>query len=150
MISIPELFRRVEEMRKEDWAKAPFTPPTVEQMLKLLDSFITEEQEVNVYILGDLILDGTLRSYRGYYDQLALGYCIANYNSEPIMLTRLMEMLNEAVGKEFEGYKGGMFMMYPSTPVWLANYGQWPGAVITGARLEYNRLYLQTAMVSGL
>lgn len=35
---------------------------------------------------------------------------------------QFLEMLKEAVGKTYEGYKGGDFEMTEDTPMWVANY----------------------------
>lgn len=56
-------------------------------------------------------------SYRGYYDQLAF---------EPARDVTIASMVAEvegAVGKVFEGYKGGVYEMDQWTACWLANYG---------------------------
>lgn len=57
-------------------------------------------------------------SYRGYYEDLAF---------EPCKDSTAQEMLNyakEALGKTYEGYKGGEFKMHEFTECWLANYGR--------------------------
>ena len=54
--------------------------------------------------------------------------------------------MEAAKGQEFEGYKGGDFMMFGSTSIWLANYSHSPGAIITGYVEDYGRIYLQTVM----
>ena len=63
-------------------------------------------------------------SYRGYYEDLAF---------EPTGgIMRVGELLNlckSAMGKAYEGYKGGTFVMGEMTPVWVAYNGQ------TGKRL---------------
>ena len=56
-------------------------------------------------------------SYRGYYEQLAF---------TPLQDTTTGEMLEHAesaMGKEFEGYKGGEFLMTGDTPVHIARWG---------------------------
>jgi hypothetical protein len=57
-------------------------------------------------------------SYRGYYSDLAF---------EPAMGTRpaaeLLAECRNAMGRVFEGYKGGDFVMGETTPVWVACYG---------------------------
>lgn len=45
---------------------------------------------------------GAFHSYRGYYDQLALG-C----SGEPMTVARLLERAKEADGGVFTGWKGG-------------------------------------------
>jgi len=57
-------------------------------------------------------------SYRGYYSDLAF---------EPAHGTRpaseLLAECRNAMGRVFQGYKGGDFMMGETTPVWVACYG---------------------------
>jgi len=70
----------------------------------------------------------SLDSWRGSYVELALNYCDVGHHStvpNPKMLNVLefIEMLKDAIGKTFEGYKGGDFLMEENTPVWVSNYG---------------------------
>ncbi len=60
-------------------------------------------------------------SWRGAYEELAL-----NYTTEGVQLTLsiFIDMLKNAIGKGFEGYKGGEFLMSRHTPVWVANYSE--------------------------
>ena len=56
-------------------------------------------------------------SYRGYYQDLAF---------EPIETEKvsvLLELCYDALGEEYEGYKGGEFIMHKNTPIWIASYG---------------------------
>lgn len=60
---------------------------------------------------------GQPMSYRGSYDELAF---------EPVKNTTVGEMLvhaRSALGKTFEGYKGGDYTMSEYTPCWIAEYG---------------------------
>lgn len=60
---------------------------------------------------------GSAHSYRGYYERLAF---------EPIPKARVSDMLagaKAAVGRMFQGYKGGAYMMGLDTTVHIANYG---------------------------
>jgi hypothetical protein len=61
-----------------------------------------------------------LMSWRGIYAELSLGYRLGN----AIKVSELLGQCKEAVGKVFEGYKGGDFRMGRGTPVWVANYGE--------------------------
>ena len=60
-----------------------------------------------------------IHSYRGYYDQIALGY-----GHKPITVAELLGLCQGAIGKDFEGYKGGTYTMHATTPVWVANYDE--------------------------
>jgi hypothetical protein len=59
-------------------------------------------------------------SWRGSYDELALNYV---GEGEELTATKFFELLKNAFGKKFTGYKGGEFFMNKNTPVWVANYG---------------------------
>lgn len=56
-------------------------------------------------------------SYRGYYDQLAF---------EPMENVTVGQMLadaSSALGRTYQGYKGGSYRMGEYTDVWLSEYG---------------------------
>ena len=61
---------------------------------------------------------GPLASYRGYYCDLSFGY-----SAETETASALLERCKDAMGKIFEGYKGGDFVMGALTPLWLSDYG---------------------------
>jgi hypothetical protein len=67
---------------------------------------------------------GNPHSYRGYYEQLAF---------EPMQNTTVGEMLaaaESALGKEFEGYKGGTYLMKEYTDCWIAYEGTSQGETL--------------------
>lgn len=66
---------------------------------------------------------GSLHSYRGVAYDLALGY--VDDNGPDVVVGALLAELQQAVGKTFEGYKGGEYTMDRRTPVWVANRGDW-------------------------
>lgn len=70
-------------------------------------------------------------SYRGYYDQLALG---AEASSNPRHVREILDGARVALEHTFTGYKGGSYRMTRSTRLWLSNYGECSGARITGIR----------------
>jgi len=61
---------------------------------------------------------GSPHSYRGYYSDLAF-----EQKERKITVTEALAMCKAAMGKVFEGYKGGDFVMGELTPVWIAEYG---------------------------
>lgn len=71
-------------------------------------------------------------SYRGYYDQLALSHD----GMEPPTVASLLQLAEAADGAVFEGYKGGRYTMDQFTPVWAADYGEWPGRAVVGVRYD--------------
>lgn len=75
----------------------------------------------------------TVNSYRGYYDHLALGW--SEPSGWPTVATVLAE-LQSAIGKTFEGYKGGDYKMDRDTPLWVANYSHSGGTGIVSITVE--------------
>jgi len=61
-----------------------------------------------------------LDSWRGSYSELALNFQTEGHE---LTVTEFYKMVNDAVGKEYTGYKGGEFTMTKRTPIWVANYG---------------------------
>lgn len=91
------------------------------------------------YDFCDLIPTTKVQSYRGFYEQLAIGFVDPRVDYESgkgeyksIKVGDLLPKLKEAIGKTFTGYKGGEFEMNQYTPVWVANYGHCHGTKIVG------------------
>lgn len=61
---------------------------------------------------------GEPHSYRGYYCDLAF-----ELGTGQRLAADLLNECVGAMGKVFEGYKGGDFVMGAQTPVWIAEYG---------------------------
>lgn len=113
--------------RSEGLSNQPIVLGELIQLLAARDP----EQEVRFdlgYIGPDL--PGCLMSYRGYYEHLAIGYAVQNVESPKVGV--LLQELRAAVGKMFEGYKGGDFIMGPHTPVWVSNYGESCSTAVVG------------------
>lgn len=64
-------------------------------------------------------MPGSLGSYRGYYERLAL----SRDGEAPITADALREMLLAMVGQRLHGYKGGMYTMKAETEMHAAEYG---------------------------
>lgn len=68
-------------------------------------------------------------SYRGYYDHLALAWR-GSYDGPKV--ADFLKELQAAVGKVYEGYKGGDFRMSRKTPMWVSNYGESDSVAVVG------------------
>jgi hypothetical protein len=67
---------------------------------------------------GEILIGlGDPHRYRGYYSDLAF----EAVTPEPA--AKLLADCKEAMGKSFQGYKGGDFYMHGGVPVWVAFYG---------------------------
>ncbi len=85
-----------------------------------------EEKDVQ-YDFGTAI-PTTLDSWRGAYDELALGYKLTGYDNHEEHMSEIragafLAELKSALGKPFTGWKGGDYTMTEKTPVWVANPG---------------------------
>lgn len=94
--------------------------PIVARQGEVIEKY-KEEAKVE-YDFGRLF-PTTIDSWRGSYAELALDYTEDDSKSE-MKVSDFLQMLKDAVGKTFEGYKGGDFTMNKRTPVWVANYGK--------------------------
>ena len=77
---------------------------------------------------GERLFVRDLISYRGYYSDLAFEPI-----GEPGAITTagaLYQACDEALGKTYEGYKGGEYLMESSTPLWISPYGLSDGRAI--------------------
>lgn len=62
-------------------------------------------------------------SYRGYYQDLAFETI-----DDDVTVAEFREVAEDALGKEFTGWKGGQFTMGPQTPLWQAERGTTAGS----------------------
>jgi hypothetical protein len=69
-------------------------------------------------------------SYRGYYEELAFE------PTENVTVGEMLASAKSALGKKFEGYKGGTYKMNEYTTVNLAEYGH-TGESIGTVLLDY-------------
>ena len=82
------------------------------------------------------------QSYRGYYWMAALGSEVQH--SHIINVSKLIKMINLAIGCLIYGYKGGDYMVYDNTPVWHSNYDEASGLIIVDVIQQDDYVLLQT------
>ena len=85
----------------------------------------------------------TLDSWRGAYDELALGYELSGYDGEGdwenTTAEKLLQELKSAIGKHFEGWKGGNYKIIPGDH---GSKGTYEGtATKVGANIKFEILY---------
>lgn len=110
---------------------APWQPLALGE---LIDKLKGEDPEEEVRFDFGGFIPRNLGSYRGSYDQLALGY--DDKWQEPMTVGELQVELRQAVGRTYEGYKGGDYEMTRTTPVWAASSGDSWGTGIVGVRRD--------------
>ena len=90
---------------------------TLGKVIKILE---TMPEDMKIRGLGEL------DSYRGYYSDLAFE---PTEKSRPVF--EILADCRSAMGRVFQGYKGGDFMMGETTPMWVAHYGSCGKKLIT-------------------
>lgn len=70
---------------------------------------------------------GEEASYRGYYSDLAFE---TSSNAEHV--STLLSRCEKAMGRVYEGYKGGDNVMHQNTPLWVSDYGTASGVKLMG------------------
>jgi hypothetical protein len=75
----------------------------------------------------------TIQSYRGYYEDIALG---VTQDGLATTAQQLLAECRKALGADFEGYKGGRYRATEDTGLWASEYGQVSDIIITGLNTE--------------
>lgn len=120
----------VQEARKKTFERSDQL--TLGQIIEKLESCglkhgdKKEDKQVD-YDFGTAI-PTKLDSWRGSYNELALGYKLSGYDNiddhfAQTTAENLLSELKGAIGKTYTGWKGGDFEMDENTPVWVANNG---------------------------
>jgi len=79
---------------------------------------------------------GKLDSYRGYYEDLALGWEPQTNYPEPTV-AHVLDTLKKQIGTTVHGYKGGDYVVSRDQTVYVANYGETGSTGIVGVDSTY-------------
>lgn len=85
---------------------------------------------------SDGLVPGALHSYRGYYDQLALDRLEDTGPAPAPLVSEVLANAKAAVGKKFEGWKGGEYVMSVNTTVWVSRMGDADSLAISAVTLS--------------
>ena len=87
----------------------------------LIDALEGVEDATLPVVFDDAIVPGSLKSYRGYYDDLA--FELREVGSD-VTVSDVLDECRDALDTKFTGYKGGEFYMGEDTPLWRAAWGE--------------------------
>lgn len=88
----------------------------------------------------------TIDSYRGYYEQLAIGY--TNESGVECTVEDLLKRCKDMLGAKVTGYKGGEYFVGETTPMWVANTSEAGGTAIIGVNDNSYVAILETQYIS--
>lgn len=99
---------------------------TIITLGELIEKLKNVPQDLPIYFdFCGLTPDG-IDSYRGYYDQLAVGW----KEDEDPKVSDFLKTCEEVNGQVLSGYKGGNYKMGLDTNVWVSNWGRCAGTAI--------------------
>jgi hypothetical protein len=102
-----------------------------------------KDQERPVTFGFDYAKPTGLHSYRGYYEDLAIGY----ERHAECTVGQFVARLEEANGTVMTGWKGGEYVMNDDTAVWMSKPGESTGmAIIDVVEVGYS-IWLKTELV---
>jgi len=101
---------------------------TLGEMILKMEAILAKTPERNSELLVwydfEYLFPNKIDSWRGSYSELALNFAgHSDADGKPLNSKQFHELLTNAVGAIFTGYKGGDFIMSKHTPVWVSNYG---------------------------
>jgi hypothetical protein len=106
------------------------------------DRIETNQQEATVCYDFEYLFPTSIDSWRGSYAELALNW---SASENRMKVSEFISMLNDAVGKTFEGYKGGEYLMSRDTPIWVANEGNSGNTGVIGVLNQGYQVILLTS-----
>lgn len=111
-----------------------FVAPPRLNLGELIDVLAARPKDQTVRFDIGSLYPTRLMSYRGYYEQLALGYMDRDDKGSKGFpnVDAVLAELRSAIGATFTGYKGGEYVMRSETPLWVANYGNTSETIIVG------------------
>jgi hypothetical protein len=62
-----------------------------------------------------------LHSWRGSYDEAAIS--VENQGVLVVNAADFLQYIKQCIGKTFEGWKGGEYVFYEDTPLWISRIG---------------------------
>lgn len=103
---------------------------TLGELILKLQAIPDAKNDKTVYFDFANAVPTTLDSWRGSYDELALGFGLVGYTpgdykgfDDAPKLSAVLKELKDALGKTYTGWKGGDFTMTKNTPVWVDTPG---------------------------
>lgn len=104
-----------------------------------------KDQDRSVTFGFDYSRPSGVSSYRGYYEDLAIGY----KRGVECTVATLLLMLQDIDGKTLTGWKGGDYVMDSDTVLWMANPGESGGMAIVDVVETPYQIWLKTELAEG-
>jgi hypothetical protein len=92
---------------------------TLGELIEKLEKIVAKSDDSEMTVRFDFEYLAPLKftSWRGAYKELAINWSEEN----DITAVCFLKICKEAIGGQFDGYKGGLYIMGNNTPIWVAN-----------------------------
>lgn len=113
----------------------------IERFKEIMVKYKPEPGKEEIDVMFDFVyfFPTSIDSERGDYSHLALGYetngCSGNGERKPFKVSEFLKFLEESLYKDFEGWKGGTYTSKSTTPIWVANPGEWGKTAVVGVKV---------------
>ena len=124
---------------------------TLGELIEQLENAGTKDDGEDKTVCFDFgsAIPTSLDSWRGSYNELALGYELSGYDGEgkyaESTAEKLLNELKNAIDKTYTGWKGGEYTMNENTPLWVANSGNADNTGIVGIIDKKYKIIIVTA-----
>lgn len=112
---------------------------------ELIATLKRKDQDRSVTFGFDYARPSGVGSYRGYYEDLAIGY----KRCADCTVATLLLMLQDIDGKTLTGWKGGDYTMDSDTVLWMANPGESCSMAIVDVIETPYQIWLKTELAEG-
>lgn len=108
---------------------------TMDDLIEALESIPNDKQIVFDFCS---VAPTTIDSSRGFYNNPALGWAPTGHSGKhhPPSAEQLADHLRTAIGRTFEGWKGGDYVYTGTEPLWVDNSGDWNSTYITDIQTD--------------
>ncbi len=117
---------------------------TIGQLIDLLEK--RPPKQVVLFDFGDATCPTSVSSYRGYYEDLALGHR-DDIGAHDKTVEELVAQLDTTAQMEHHGYKGGTYQASRDSNLWVANWGESTERFVTGVADGDGVTVLVTAVI---
>lgn len=121
---------------------------TLQRLIEELSKFLLLHGRLRI-ASPEILIPLDLESYRGYYEDLAITYtseALLSPQRGETLVKEFIELAQSSIGKNFMGYKGGVYRASQDTRVWVSNYGEASGAQVSEVYADDDVTYIGVRM----
>lgn len=134
---------RAEEMKTSEQLTLGELIMKLETVSPVYEDYDKKQQDKDVAFEFEYLKPTGLSSWRGSYRELAIEFD----GDKEYTVKSFIKELKEAIGKTYQGYKGGDYVMGKTTPLWVANYSNCGETAVVDIRDTEYTTYIVTKQI---